>query len=267
MSKFVFTVFPDEAKAYEGVRALKALHLEGSVTLYSHAVVQRDAQGVFSVKEKQTEGPIGTGVGALVGGLIGLFGGPVGLAVGLGGGTVLGALRDLLNMGLSNEFLETVSRELTPGRTAVVAEVSEEWVTPLDTRMEALGGSVVREMREDFIDGEIEKRIADLKWVVARRKAERAAAKAEKMEAKLKKEVTKAEEKLQDIAEKARERVKHYKEEIDAKIYALQEQASKTSPDAKSRIEERIAEMRAEQSQRTGKLEQARKLTQEALNP
>ncbi len=267
MSKFVFIVFPDEAKAYEGVRALNELHREGSVTLYSNAVVQRDPQGHFSVKQKQTEGPIGTGVGALVGGLIGLFAGPVGLAAGLGGGTVLGALRDLLNMGLSDEFLETVARELTPGKSAVVAEVSEEWVTPLDTRMEALGGTVVREMREDFIDGEIEKRVADHKSEVARRKAERAGSKAEKMEAKLKKEVSKAEEKLQDIAEQARQRVEHYKEEIDAKIYALQEQASKAGPDARSRIEERIAEMRADQSRRTGKLEQARKLTQEALRP
>ncbi len=267
MSKFVVVVFPDEAKAYEGVRALKELHSEGSLSLYGGAVVQRSADGKITVKERQSEGPIGTGVGALVGGMVGLFGGPVGAVIGLGAGTVLGALRDLFNLGVGDDFLETVSRELAPGKSAVVAEVSEEWVTPLDVRMEALGGTVIREVRKDFIDDQIETRVGDFKAEVTQRRQERAAAKAEKMESKLKKEVSKAEDKLRATADKARRRADEFRQEAGAKLEALREQAAKVTPEARARIEERIAEMRAEQEQRVGKLEQAYQSTQDALHP
>ena len=71
MSQFVVVVFPNEARAYEGTRALKALHCEGSLTLYGMAVIAKDVAGKFSVKEAADAGPLGTAVGALVGGLVG----------------------------------------------------------------------------------------------------------------------------------------------------------------------------------------------------
>lgn len=265
MSKFVVITFPDEKKAYEGVRSLKELHAEGSLTLYSSSVVQRDSHGMLSVKDKDSEGPIGIGVGALVGGLIGLFAGPVGVAVGIGGGTALGALRDLFNLGVSDDFVDSVTRELAPGKTAIVAEVSEEWVTPLDTRMEALGGTLVRQVRDDFIDEQLQKRITENKVEWTQRKEERASAKAEEMQAKLKKDVSKAEEKLKATADKAWHRIEDYRQQADAKIHALEEQANRTNADTRERIKQRIAEMRTEEKQRLGKLEQAYKIAQEAL--
>jgi hypothetical protein len=39
-----------------------------------------------------------------------------------------------------------------PGKCPVVADVSEEWVTPVDTRMEALGGVVFRTARQNVQD-------------------------------------------------------------------------------------------------------------------
>lgn len=265
MSKFVVVIFADEAKAYEGVRALKDLDSEGALSLYSSAMVQRSADGNVAIKQKQDDGPIGTAVGGLVGGLVGLLGGPAGAAVGLGAGSAFGALRDLFNLGVSDDFLEAVSRELAPSKTAVVAEVSEEWVTPLDARMEALGGSVIREVRDDFVADQIEKRVGDYKAEVAQRRQERAAAKAEKMEAKLAKEVGRAEEKLRAIADKARKRVEDYRAENYAKSEKLREQARKAAPEARSRIEVRIAETRIDEEQRIGKLEQAYRIMQEAL--
>ena len=41
-----------------------------------------------------------------------------------------------------------------------IAEIDEDWVTPLNTRMEAIGGSVVREWRSDFEEAEIAKETA-----------------------------------------------------------------------------------------------------------
>ena len=67
MSKFVVAVFPTEATAYEGTRVIKDLQTEGSVALYGMAVVSKDAHGVLSINQAASEGPLGTGVGALLG--------------------------------------------------------------------------------------------------------------------------------------------------------------------------------------------------------
>jgi uncharacterized membrane protein len=266
MSTFVVVVFPDEKKAYEGVRALKELNGEGSLTLYSDAVVQRSAEGKISVKQVEGEGPIGTAVGALVGGLVGMFAGPLGAVAGMGAGSMLGAFRDLFSLGVSNEFLDSIAKELSAGKTAVVAEIEEEWLTPLDSQMEAVGGTVIRELRDDFVDEEMQKHVDKRKEEFAQRKAELAASKTEKAEA-MKKAVRKAEDTLRVATDNASTRVKRYREETDAKIHALQEQAKKARADAKMRIDARIAEIRSDQKQRLGKLEQAWKLTQEALRP
>ena len=89
MSKFIVVIVPDETKAYEGSRAFRELHAEGSLTLYGMAIVAKTADGKLSVKQAVDEGPLGTAVGSLSGGLIGLLGGPVGAAIGLGAGALL----------------------------------------------------------------------------------------------------------------------------------------------------------------------------------
>jgi hypothetical protein len=38
-----------------------------------------------------------------------------------------------------------IAHQLAPGKAAVIAGVDEDWVKPLNARMEAVGGSVVRE--------------------------------------------------------------------------------------------------------------------------
>ena len=265
MSKFIVISVPTEQKAYDAVEALKDLHADGSLTLYGYAVVQRAADGKMVVKDEWGEGPLGTGVGALVGGFVGLLGGPVGGAIGLGAGSVAGALHDLFEVGVSDDFLTSVTRKLAPGNTAVAAEISEDWITPLDLRAEALGASVIRETRMDLVDERIGKRLDQFKAEVAQRKKERAAAKAEKMDAKLANEISESEEKLRAELDKAHARMERARQETKAKIDALRAQASKATPDVRRRIEERIADMQSDDDQRTDKLEQAYRLSQQAL--
>ena len=68
----------------------------------------------------------------------------MGAAVGAASGLALGALYDVDNARIGGDFLDDVSKSLTPNKVALVAEVEEEWTTPVDTRMEALGGTVLR---------------------------------------------------------------------------------------------------------------------------
>src|ERR1700693_6007630 len=159
MSKFVVTTFSSEANAYEGTRALRELHAQGDLTLYGLAVITKDSDGKLSVKQGPDE-LAGTAVGSLVGALVGVLGGPAGIIVGLTAGMLLGSISDLLNIGVGTDFLDKVSRELAPGKVAVIAEVDEDWVTPLNTRMEAIGATVVRGWRSDFEDEQIAKETA-----------------------------------------------------------------------------------------------------------
>src|SRR5579871_1603979 len=138
MSKMIVIVFDTERQAYEGSRALKELHNEGSITLYGQAVVVKDSSGKAVVKDAADKGPLGMAVGLLTGSLVGVLGGPVGMAVGAATGTYAGAIYDMVAAGINMDFVDEASAQLQPGKAAVVAEIEEEWVTPLDTRMEEL---------------------------------------------------------------------------------------------------------------------------------
>lgn len=267
MSNFVVVVVPDEAKAYEAMRAMKELHAEGTVTLFGAAVVERKSGGKLEIKQEVDRGPVGLGLGSLVGGLIGLFGGPVGAAAGVAAGGLLGSWRDYMRAGVGEDFGETIARELPPGSFAVIAEMSEDWIVPTDTRMEALGGRVLREPRADFIDDTIERRTDAFKSELDRRKAEHASAKAEKMGAKLQKRIEETQQDLQNTASKARQRLDEKKQEMNAKLDALREQAKKAKPEVRNQIEKRIDEIRADLQQREEKLNHAWEIAQEALSP
>jgi uncharacterized membrane protein len=167
MERMLVVVFDNEKKAYEGDSALKQLEREGLVTIYAQAVIVKHAEGTVSLRQVDEKGPVGSLAGTAVGGLIGLIGGPVGAAIGAGSGLALGALFDVDNARIGEDFLEDVSKSLTPNKVAVVAEVEEEWTTPVDTRMEALGGTVLRralwEVEKSQDDEEIAAMKADLK--------------------------------------------------------------------------------------------------------
>src|SRR5262245_457306 len=263
-SKYIVVIFPNEAKAYEGMRALKDLQGDGSLLVYGTAVVAKDANGKFAVKQAADAGPLGLGVGSLLGGLIGMFGGPVGAAVGMGYGAMVGGLSDLYYSGAGVDFVNKVAEELTPGKTALIAEVAEEWVTPLDTRMEAIGGVVMREWRSDFEDEQIEKECAARKAELAQLKAEYTRA-AEERKTKLKAQMGEAQAKLNATAERTQGRIRQLEQEAQAKIDQLQGQTAKAKGDAKLKIERQIAEIQADYNRRSGKLKQAWELTKQAL--
>jgi len=94
----------------------------------------------------------------------------VGLVIGAAAGTIAGSLYDVAQIGVGGDFLAEVSKHLLPGKMAVVAEVDEGWVTPLDSRMEHLGGIVVRRARGEFIDAQIEREIEAEKAEIAKLK-------------------------------------------------------------------------------------------------
>ena len=94
MNKMLVGVFEREAAAFEGLSALKDLHRDGDITLYSSAVIAKDKNGKIEVKQAADSGPVGTAVGLLTGSLIGIIGGPAGMAVGASLGSLAGLIFD-----------------------------------------------------------------------------------------------------------------------------------------------------------------------------
>jgi uncharacterized membrane protein len=268
MSKFAVMVFPDEKTAYEGLHVLQQLHAEGSLTVWGTDVLQRAADGRISILKRDDEGPVGTSLGVLTGALVGLFGGPVGAAIGASVGAAAGSVRDVVHVGVTDEFLTTVERDLAPGTFAVIAEISEEWIVPLDTRMADLGTKVVREDRLAFEEEIIEKRVTAKKAHLAQLKAERAGTKAEgMMQELLADEIEDERRKLESMAEKSEKRLDSVKQELDAKIEALLAQASGARPEVRRRIEQRMTDLRNEFAEREQKLTRATELRRQALQP
>jgi len=263
MNKMLVVVFNDETKAYEGVKALKELHDEASLTLYATAVIARDANGEVIVKEAADKGPIGTAVGLLTGSLIGLLGGPVGLVVGAYGGAIGGLTYDLVQLGISSDFLDEISQKLTPGKVAIVAEIDEEWVTPLDTRMEMLGGIVERRARWDVIDAQIDREIAADKAEFAQLKAEHQKAVGD-AKAKLEAKVDAVHNRLEVSRNRLHQKMENLKQEGEAKVNSMQKQTAKTTAETKAKLEKRIEEIRSDYNRRTDKLRKAWQLIKEA---
>lgn len=155
MDKMLVVVLPDEKSAYEARNALDALDHEGSIALYAAAVVAKDAAGRVSVRQEADEGPLGTTVGLLTGTLVGFIGGPAGAAIGGAVGAYGGGMFDLVRVGIGTDFVDEVSSSLRPGKVAVIAEIDEDWVTPVDSGMDALGGEVFRRARTEVVDDQI----------------------------------------------------------------------------------------------------------------
>ena len=263
MSKFVVTTFSSETNAYAGTRALKELHAEGEITLYGSAVVTKDSGGKLSVKEGPDE-LAGTAIGSLVGALVGVLGGPAGVVVGMTAGMLLGSISDLLNIGVGTDFVDKVSAQLAPGKAAVIAEVDEDWITPLNTRMEAIGGTVAREWRSDFEEAEIAKETAARKAEYAQLKAEMAQSRAD-AKAKLQARVNEVKAKLDELSSQAQTKLQKLDKDTNAKINALNGQIAKAGAETKARIQQRLVELRADRDRRAAKLREAGALIKEAL--
>jgi uncharacterized membrane protein len=253
MEKMLVVVFDDEKKAYEGSHALNELDREGSISVHAESVVQKNADGTVSVKQKDGEFPIRTVGGTAIGSLIGLLGGPIGLGIGAAAGSLAGVIADLHRAGVNADFLVDVSATLRSGKYAVVADISEEWVTPVDTRMEALGGVVFRAATKSIEHDQRAREEAELRAEIDALKAEHARARADR-KAKLQARIDHLNAKLQDRLEQAKHRSEQMKRETEAKVHALEQKAAKAQGDAKAAINARITQLREEYEQSEARL-------------
>jgi hypothetical protein len=200
----------------------------------------------------------------LTGGLIGVLGGPVGAAIGIGTGTLIGAAFDLTEEGVDRDFVEDAGAQLEPGTAALIAEVDEEWQVPLDTRMEALGGKVLRHTRMQIEDAYaargLETAVEELAALEAEKvaqvqtaQAEKARKQAEKLQARIDAANRKLQKKERELAAK----MQALKDEGNKKIALLETQKASAAATSKAALDERIARVRRDYGDRTKRLQEA----------
>ncbi len=264
MNKMLVGVFEHEAAAFEGLSAMKDLHRDGDITLYSSVVIAKDKNGRIEVKQAADSGPVGTAVGLLTGSLIGIFGGPAGMAVGASLGSLAGLIFDLNKSGVDMTFLDDVSKILTAGKVAILADVEESWTTSVDTRLHALGGIVFRRLRGEIVEDQLARESAALEADLKALEEDLKQAAAENRAA-IQRDIERVRTQLKATQDQAKARLDQAKAETEARLKALEDQAKAASGLTKARIEKRIADAKADFEMRSRKLSQAWTLTKEAL--
>jgi hypothetical protein len=116
------------------------------------AVIHRDYLDQIQVDTKETHPVLGTAIGVGIGALLGALAGPAGAAIGAAGGAaigattggVVGAAVDLNRADTRYQAADETGFVLGIGKSAVIADVSEDWTAAIDTKMRELGGTVCR---------------------------------------------------------------------------------------------------------------------------
>jgi uncharacterized membrane protein len=225
MDRMLVVIFDTEAKAYEGKKAIGQLESEGSIVVYAYAVIGRNADGTTTVKQSDEPGPLGTLLGTSVGALIGLLGGPVGFAVGAVAGLVAGGSVDLNYARIGEDFVDDVRQQLQTNKFALVAEIQEDWTTPVDTRMEAIGGKVFRRALSEVKQTVNDEDVAAMKADLAQMKAEHAKAQADR-KAKLNEKINQLDTKIQAQLEKSKQQRLAAEAQAKAKVEVLKTKAA-----------------------------------------
>jgi uncharacterized membrane protein len=137
--------FADDSKAFDAVTALQELDAQGQIHVIESSVVSRRDDGRIQIKDEVGDyAPVGTLGGGLVGLLIGILGGPIGVLVGGATGVFAGSLYDFADADDTDSVLSEMSKSIQPGRTALLAQVTEQSPEVVDTAMARLSGTVVR---------------------------------------------------------------------------------------------------------------------------
>lgn len=155
MKKMLMATFNSTSQALRGLITLKELHRAGDITLHETAVIVKDSSETISILQASERELKGTPLGLLIGIEMGALGGPLGSTIGGLIGGLAGLIFDLLQTGVSADFLEVGSRVLATGKAALLAEVDETSSAPVDMRLAKLGGHIFRCQRSEFLEDQL----------------------------------------------------------------------------------------------------------------
>lgn len=185
------------------------------------------------------------------------------MAVGAYVGTVGGMLFDLVNSGVGMDFVSEAAAEMAPDKVAVVADVDETWVTPVETRLGALGATTFRRLTDEVVDDALVRESQTAKDELEQLRAELRESSGE-AKAKVEAAIEAQRSKLDAIATRIDTALDQRRSEFDARLATLHAQRAAAHECQKARIDARIDELKASYEARRAKLEQARELAKQS---
>lgn len=266
MNKTLVAIFDTEGEAFNGLKALKEIHRNGDITLYDSAVLTKSMSGEAKVVQGPDEPPTGTFLGMFLGALVGAIGGPVGVAVGASAGTLVGVTSDVFRDSVDYGFVQQVSEALTPGKVAVVADIEETWVTPVNLTIAEHGGIVFRRLRHEVVEDQLAREHAEFEAELKELKKDLATA-AGDSKAKFQARIASLEKALAETRSQAAARAQKLAAEWAAKREAMENQLKEASMRERARIKDQMDKAKQEFETRAAKLRQAQELVKEAIRP
>ena len=152
---------------------------------------------------------------------------------------------ELSNVGFDGGFLDKVSRHLLPGTAAIVSEIDEERLTPIDTLLESQGGIVFRCVRREVMDAQIANELDALHREIHTIEGQLLHTRDQSKD-QLQVMLKVKKDRLQATKDRARYRAASIKLEAEAKIVSLQERAAKAEGGIKARLERLANEVRVD---------------------
>jgi uncharacterized membrane protein len=145
--RIIVATFNSSTAAYDAASALKSLKEKAGADfkLKAGVMVQKDDRGNVSLLERKDRPMFGTAVGTTAGALIGLIAGAPGAALGAALGATSGLAGDAVMSGLDSDFIDSVTHEMRPGKTAIIVEADEKNPRLVDELVANGGGNVYRQ--------------------------------------------------------------------------------------------------------------------------
>ncbi|SNX66231.1 uncharacterized membrane protein [Streptomyces sp. TLI_55] len=145
--------FAEDDKTYRALARLKKADAEGLVDVHAAVVAERTADGALEVMDGTDNVTAAAATsGSLIGALVGLLGGPFTVLLGWGAGALVGGAIDMHRASGTDAALSELARTVSPGRTALIAEVTETRESVIDADVAAGGGTVVRRPAHEVLD-------------------------------------------------------------------------------------------------------------------
>lgn len=252
MGVLVVLSFEDEARTQPALQRLRVLHAKGMLTLFGSA---RIASGLGRAGTSPSEavdratGAAAPAVGAAVGALVSLLQGPLGMATQAVPSGLIGAMRDLSEVGLDAGFLEQVWRDLKPGGGAILCEVEEAHLLAFDRLALSEKGRIVRHRLAGVLnDRRLIHEVQSLRKELRRLEREQASATVTAMQRHLVRE-------LGDAVRRAKRLGAALRREAAAKATVAEQQMRALEPELSNAVRERVAVLIARLERRAERLE------------
>ncbi len=146
-NKVIVATFNNTSSAYDAAKAIKELKDKavGDLKVKAGVLVEKDDLGNVSLLKTKDRPLWGTTIGTAGGALIGLIGGAPSAAIGAALGATSGLAGDAVMSGLDTDFVDSVTKEVRPGMTAIIVEADEKRTRAIDDIVALGGGHVYRQ--------------------------------------------------------------------------------------------------------------------------